>query len=139
MALKLKLSDDQMCFGCGSKNARGLRLGFTFDARHRRIRTEWTPAKEHQGYADIVHGGMIGLVLDELMGNLLWKLGHPSVTAEMTVRFRRPAHVGERLACEARITEEVKGRARPVYRMEAVARNRKGDLVAQAAARCVQV
>ena len=137
--MALQLADDQMCFGCGGRNARGLRLKFTLTAGGRRIRTVWTPSKEHQGYADITHGGMIGLVLDELMGNLLWKLGHPSVTAEMTVRFRRPAHVGERLACEARITEEVKGRARPVYRMEAVARNRKGDLVAQAAARCVQV
>ena len=139
MVLKLKLSDDRMCFGCGGKNARGLRLSFTFDGRRRRIGTEWTPAKEHQGYADIVHGGMIGLVLDELMGNLLWKLGRPSVTAEMAVRFRRPAHVGEPLTCEARITEQVKRGARPVYRMEADARNAKGDLVAQATARCVQV
>ena len=128
-----------MCFGCGAKNARGLRLGFTFDAGRRRIRTEWTPAKEHQGYADIVHGGMLGLVLDELMGNLLWKLGSPSVTAEMTVRFRRPTYVGEPLACEAHIAEEGERSARPFYRMEAVARNRKGDLIARATARCVQV
>ena len=135
MTSRLQLADDQMCFGCGGKNARGLKLKFTFDDAHHRIRTEWTPSKEHQGYADIVHGGMIGLVLDELMGNLLWKLGRPSVTAEMSVRFLKLAHVGKPLKGKAWISSQ-KGR---VCIVEAAARDAADDLVAQAKGRFVQI
>lgn len=133
--MKLQLADDQMCFGCGGRNARGLKLQFTLDETRHRIRAEWTPIKEHQGYAEIVHGGMIGLVLDELMGNLLWKMGRPSVTAEMSVRFLKPAHVGHPLHAEAWISSH-KGR---IAHVEAVARNAAGVAVAEAKGRFVQV
>lgn len=132
--MALQLADDQMCFGCGGRNARGLRLKFTFTAGRRRIRTVWTPDKEHQGYADIVHGGMIGLVLDELMGNLLWKSGWPSVTAEMSVCFLKPARVGKPLQGEAWISSR-KGR---MFIAQAVARNGAGEVVARAKARFVR-
>ena len=133
--MALKLADDQMCFGCGSRNARGLKLKFTLDPDHHRIRTEWTPTQEFQGYADIVHGGLIGLVLDELMGNLLWKQERPSVTAEMSVRFLKPAHVGKPLRGEAWIASH-KGR---VCVMEAAAWDAAGGVVAEAKGRFVQV
>ena len=131
----MKLADDQMCFGCGGRNARGLKLKFSLDEAGHRIRTEWTPSKEHQGYADLVHGGMIGLVLDELMGNLLWKLGRPSVTAEMSVRFLKPTHVGKPLKGEAWVSSQ-RGR---VCIVEAAARNAAGDRVAEAKGRFVQI
>ena len=133
--MTLQLADDQMCFGCGGKNPRGLKLHFTVDEARRRIRTEWTPIKEHQGYAEIVHGGMIGLVLDELMGNLLWKIGRPSVTADMSVRFLKPAHVGKPLQGEAWIASE-KGK---VCFVEAAARDDAGEVVAEAKGRFVQI
>ena len=131
----MKLADDRMCFGCGDRNPRGLKLKFTLDSRHRRIRTRWVPSKEFQGYADIVHGGMIGLVLDELMVNLLWKLKLPAVTAEMTVRFFQPASVGVPLRCEAWVASE-KGR---LCGMEAIAKTPQGRLIAQATAKCLRV
>lgn len=112
-----------------------IELQFTLDEAGHRIRAEWTPSKEHQGYADIVHGGMIGLVLDELMGNLLWKMGRPSVTAEMSVRFLKPAHVGKPLHAEAWVSSQ-KGR---ITHAEAVARNAAGAAVARAQARFVQI
>lgn len=130
-----KLSDDRMCFGCGGKNAAGLRLSFTVDEKKKVIECRWTPAKEHQGYADIVHGGMIGLVLDELMGNLLWRTGFPSVTGEMTVRFLRPAKVGLPLDCKAHIKSR-KGR---IFQMEATAADSQGRPVARAAGKFFNV
>jgi len=131
----LTLADDQMCIGCGSRNPQGLHLAFDLDLPHQRITTCWTPAKESQGYADIVHGGMLGLVLDELMGNLLWKLQRPSVTAELTVRFRQPARVGQPLVCEGQVESEER---RSVW-MTAAARTTDGAVVADARARYVQV
>lgn len=128
-----------MCLGCGEKNPRGLQLKFDLDAAHRRIRTRWIPTKEFQGYADIVHGGMIGLVLDELMVNLLWKLQRPSMTAELTLRFLQPARIGEPIECEGWIASEKGSSSRRVYQMEAQAKNPAGQTIARAHARCVQV
>lgn len=124
-----------MCFACGPKNPRGLRLQFELDREKRRLKTRWVPTKDLQGYRDIVHGGMMGLVLDEMMVNLLWALKEPSVTADLTLKLRRPAPVGEPLDCEAWIHEEA-GRIR---RMEAEAKNSEGEVVARASARCVRI
>ncbi len=132
---RLRLSDDKMCFGCGSRNARGLKLKFSLDRTRRRISTRWTPAKAFQGYADIVHGGMIELILDEVMGNLLWKLGIPVVTAEMTVRFISPARVGQPIVFEAVIRRH-RGR---VYQMHGTAKSGAGRSIAEASAKYVQI
>ena len=132
---KLKLIDDQMCFGCGKQNSRGLQLKFDLDRRRKRIKTKWIPKKEFQGYADIVHGGMIALVLDELMVNLLWTLQHPAVTAEIAVRLHRPARTDEPMDCEARI-ESKTGR---LFRMKSEAKNPQGKLIATATAKCIAV
>ena len=44
-------------------------------SKNKHLRATVIFSKHHQGFKNIVHGGMIGLVLDELMGNLLWKTG----------------------------------------------------------------
>lgn len=134
-AIPLSLADDQMCIGCGTKNPHGLHLTFALDRPHQRLTSRWTPAKHHQGYTDIVHGGMLALVLDELMGNLLWQSGRPAVTAELTVRFRQPARVGQPLVCQAQVES---AQRRSVW-MTASATTPDGALVADARARCVQV
>ncbi len=130
-----RLTDDQMCFGCGRRNPKGLKLTFSADPRRKRLRARWVPSKEFQGYAEIVHGGMIGLVLDELMGNLLWLQKSPAVTAQMTVSFLRPARVGQPLECEACVVER-KGR---LFRMEAEAKTSAGQLVARVNARFISM
>ena len=129
----LNLADDKMCFGCGSRNAHGLKLKFVVDEEQQMIQTRWTPTKKHQGYVNILHGGIMALVLDEMMGNLLWKLKKPAVTAELTVRFHRPAYVGKPISCEAYIKQE-QGR---LFWMEAKAEDLTGRIVATATAKCV--
>jgi len=124
-----------MCFACGPRNERGLRLQFELDRGRRRLKTRWVPAKDLQGYCDIVHGGMIGLVLDEMMVNLLRTLQEPSVTADLTLKLRLPARVNEPLDCESWIA----GEAGRIFRMEAEARNARGEVVARASARCVRI
>ena len=59
----------------------------------------------------------------------------PAVTAELRVRFRRPAQVGESLHCEARVSKEESR----IFRMEADAKTSTGELIASATARCVRV
>lgn len=99
------------------------------------LKSRWIPTKDLQGYAQIIHGGMIALVLDELMGNLLWTLKHPAVTAQMTVKFHRPARVGRPINCEARIKSQ-RGR---LFEMEAQARTPAGKQIASASATCLEI
>src|SRR5262245_4874414 len=59
------LEDDAMCFCCGQKNPIGLKLEF-HETPDGRMGTIWIPRKEHQGFKDIVHGGLVATVLDEV-------------------------------------------------------------------------
>jgi len=102
----MKLEDDHFCFACGSLNDSGLKLTFKFDKEKESISTEFIPKKIHQGYKDIIHGGIIGLILDETMVNLAWKLGKPAVSAEYTIRLYRPASIGKKLTFTSKITSE---------------------------------
>jgi len=99
----MNLSDDGYCFVCGPKNPIGLKLDFSFDGKT--IKTEFVPQKEHQGYADIVHGGIVSTLLDEVMVKLAIELGMPAVTAQMDIRLRKAVKVGEKLTFTAEIQE----------------------------------
>lgn len=45
--------------------------------------------KEFQGFVYVVHGGILGTLLDELMANLYWLKGIKAVTAEYQVRLKK--------------------------------------------------
>lgn len=130
----LILADDRWCFACGEKNPAGLKLAFS-PAPDGALRASFVFRKEHQGYEGIVHGGLIGLVLDEMMLNLAWRTGLRAVTAALELRFRRAVRVGERVEFIGRIT----GRRGRLVLGEAEARNAAGALVAEAKARCLVV
>ncbi len=130
----IKLEDDQMCFACGGKNPIGLKLKFTLD-KDDTLHTTFTPQKVHQGYRDIIHGGIIALILDEVMVNVPWKLGTQVVSAQLAVKLSRPVSVGETIRFEARITR----RARKLIYTEAKATKQDGTAVASATGTCVEV
>ncbi len=101
--MKNILEDDHYCFVCGEKNPSGLHLKFSL--LEGKVLTEFTPQKIHQGYKDIVHGGIISTLLDEAMVKAALMQGMPAVTAEITVRFRNPLVAGERALVEATIVK----------------------------------
>jgi uncharacterized protein (TIGR00369 family) len=102
----MDLSDDGYCFVCGPKNPIGLKLHFDFNGKT--IKTEFTPQKEHQGYLNIVHGGIISTLLDEAMVKLALSMEIPAVTAHMEIRFKKALKVGEKLTVQAEILSETK-------------------------------
>ena len=58
-----------------------------------------TAPPRYEGYPGLVHGGIIGALVDGAMTNCLFTRGVPAVTAELTVRYLegvrsdRPAEV----------------------------------------------
>jgi len=95
-----------MCFGCGQKNPIGLKLNFSWDGKV--ARTEFTPNKLHQGWAGVVHGGIIACLLDEVMSYAARFAGVDSLTARMQTRFRRPLQIDEPLTITAYLTKKTR-------------------------------
>ncbi len=127
----MKFTDDGYCFVCGSKNPIGLKLDFSFSGKI--ISTQFTPQKEHQGYMDIVHGGIISTLLDEVMVKLAIEMDLPAVTAQMNIRLRKAVNVGEKITCIAEIVRDtrktVEMYAKAVIADDIVVADAKGKLI----------
>ncbi len=101
----MELVDDQMCFVCGKRNPSGLQLDFEL-VGDTEVRTSFVPTKQFQGFRDIVHGGIITTILDEVMVNGVWLRGIRAVTGKLEVRLKQAARVGERLDFVGRILRD---------------------------------
>lgn len=130
---KLELGDDGGCFVCGKNNPFGLQLEFETEGDE--YVTYFVPEKRHQGYIGITHGGIISTILDEVMARYVHVLGHNSVTGEMTVRFKKPARIGQKLRFAGRVEEE---KTRRVL-CSAKATDESGEVIAEATATIVKV
>ncbi len=85
---------DNRCVGCGRDNPCGLQITALFDAS-RRCAESWLVVPEHTtGSLEIMHGGFVALVLDEIMGKVLSGMGIKAPTAELSVRYRAPVRIG---------------------------------------------
>jgi len=102
------LKDTRKCYVCGTDNPVGLHVPFEMDSAARSIRGRFTPRPEHEGWEGIVHGGIVAALLDEAMVKLAALLGMPSVSAELTVKFRAPAVPGDDLVVTAVVAREAR-------------------------------
>ena len=82
-----------VCFGCGGGNARGMQLTFEQDDAARTIVGRFRLGAEYQGAFGIIHGGVIAVVLDEVMGKVCRFRGVRAVTAEMNIEYLKPVWV----------------------------------------------
>lgn len=98
-----------VCFGCGGANDRGMKLTFEQDDAARRIIGRFRLGAEYQGAFGIIHGGVIAVVLDEVMGKVCRFRGVRAVTAEMNVEYLKPIWVDTDLVVEG-YEEEMEGR-----------------------------
>jgi acyl-coenzyme A thioesterase PaaI-like protein len=123
-----------MCFVCGKDNSRGLRLNFEHPEKGRLTATV-VFSKEHQGFKGIVHGGMVAVVLDEMMVNLAWVEKTPAVTADFRLRLKKPCPTGETIRLEGLILKQTD---KLIY-AASTAKSVDGDLLASAEATCVRM
>lgn len=98
--------NEGLCFGCGDNNPIGLKLKFTKDGDT--LRTEFTPDKAHQGWPGLLHGGILGCLLDEAMSNVAYATGNTCLTASITIRLKQPVKVEAPLVITAWITRQRK-------------------------------
>ncbi len=125
---------DHACFGCGDDNPIGLRLRFAPDAEG--VKASFVPSSEHQGFHDVVHGGIISSVLDEAMAWATARAGVWAVTGEIRVRFRQPLNIGEPTTITARVSG---ARGRLVTTVAELVLDRDSSPIATASATFVKV
>jgi len=95
---------DQYCFACGKENPIGLKLLFENTAEG--VTAYFMPAKEYQGFVNVLHGGIITTLLDEAMAHAIMVKGHQAVTARLEVKFRKPVVMAEMIHLQGQVLLE---------------------------------
>lgn len=130
----MEFIDDQMCFACGKENPDGLHLDFQL-LDDGRLRTEYTPPRKFQGFKDILHGGIVAVLMDETMIHLAFRRGEKVVTGKIEIKLRQPARIGEKITVTAELLSD-SGR-----RMElaAEAKREDGNVLAEGRATMIKI
>ncbi len=106
--------DDGRCFACGPHNPDGLHMTFEPDGPDGAVSRVTLPPRL-QGYRDIAQGGIVMMLLDEIMAHACRFAGERAMTASMQTRFRKPVPLCAELVLRARVTS----RRRAVLFLEA--------------------
>ena len=81
------------CVICSPSNNRGLRLEFCADVDGG-VLAQFECKESFEGYASMLHGGVVASLLDGAMTNCMFAHGLTALTAELTVRYRHPVVTG---------------------------------------------
>lgn len=120
----MKLEDDSYCFACGNKNPIGLKL--KIEPSEDSLSASFTPRKEHQGYKDLLHGGIASVILDEVMARFLIDVKKINVvTAKMEIKFKKPVAIDETIRATAKYSAK-EGR---FHKVKGELRDSKGVLL----------
>ncbi len=96
-SLQDRYSPNSVCFGCGPKNQKGLKVKSRPEGDE--LVADWTPEPYHAAFSDFASGGIISVLMDchgnwtaaySLMKSRGLSRPPGTVTAEYTVRFLRP-------------------------------------------------
>jgi acyl-coenzyme A thioesterase PaaI-like protein len=107
-----------ICFGCGVKNEKGLRIkSFANDEE---VTATWHAEPQHQAFPGMLNGGIIGALLDchsnwTAAHFLMKKLGKDApdctVTANYSIKLLRPTPFDQPIKLTARVVESTEDRA----------------------------
>jgi acyl-coenzyme A thioesterase PaaI-like protein len=104
LSLQETYAPDSLCFGCGPKNERGLRIRSFVQESGDGCVCRWTPEGHHIAFPGVLNGGICGALLDcHSNWTAAWHLMRatgaatvpPCVTLEFCVRLRRPTPIEE--------------------------------------------
>ena len=117
-SLQEQYAPDGICFGCGVKNAKGLRIRSFPDGDE--AVAEWRAEPHHQAFPGVLNGGIIGALLDchsnWTAAYFLMKRDGKSepdctVTADFHVKLLRPTPSDAPITLKARVVESSDDRA----------------------------
>ena len=119
------------CFVCGLDNPDGLRLRIHGDGDA--AVAAYAPRPTDAGWPEVMHGGLVGLLVDELLVYAGAVHGLWAVTARVGYRLRRPIPLGAPLRLEGRLSQ----RSSRGYRAGVTIHLADGTLAADGEGTCV--
>jgi acyl-coenzyme A thioesterase PaaI-like protein len=105
--MALELIKDTRCFACGIDNPDGLQLAVEKDGENG-VKARFVAVERYKGWSNLLHGGMIGLIFDELLGWASREAGYDVMTARLEIRYRQPVPLGSTVDFRARVERNVK-------------------------------
>jgi beta-phosphoglucomutase len=97
----------RFCFACSQENPMGLKLKPVHDGE--KVTAEFTAGKFHQGWDNVVHGGILYTLLDEVTAYAMLCHGiELGVTAKSEIRFKQVAPINEPIQASAWVTKLTK-------------------------------
>jgi len=133
--MEQSIENDAGCFCCGTQNEHGLHLRFLYPVSGEAEASLVVP-EYFSGWKSMTHGGFLSMLLDEAMAHACIHVAdspvdRTAVTAEMTVRFKKPVETGTRVRIAGRVVE-TKGR---ILSTHGAVYDESGALAAEATAR----
>jgi uncharacterized protein (TIGR00369 family) len=123
------------CFVCGESNSIGMNLRFETDGKI--VQTRFKPRAEHVGFKQVVHGGIITTLLDEIM---VWacavRTKRFAYCAELTARFLAPLRPDEEALA---FGELVANRRDRIFEAKAELKDSTGKVLASATGKYLPV
>jgi acyl-coenzyme A thioesterase PaaI-like protein len=119
--LQDRFAANSICFGCGPKNEKGLRIkSMVSESDHEWVTCSWRAEAHHQAFPGMLNGGIIGSLLDchcnwTAAYGIQKKRGESAppctVTAEYKITLLRPTPFDALLTMKARATEVTEKKA----------------------------
>lgn len=110
LCLQEKYAAKSICYGCGPANAQGLQIQSFVEGDE--VIAHFTPKAHHNAFPNVLNGGIIGTLLDchcnwaacwFLMQNQGLEQPPCTVTADYTIKLKRPTPMNAELTLKARL------------------------------------
>ena len=107
--IQLPNRGDHNCFGCSPVNTSGLQMRFY--TNETAVYSNVTVPDHLCGWNNLVHGGVLSTILDEIMSwSALYLLKRVPMTKSMTVDFIKPVYIGRDLSVHGTVLEKTNER-----------------------------
>lgn len=106
--IKAKQNNSKNCIVCGMDNDLSLKARF-YETEDDEVVALFTPQDHHQSYPNRLHGGISSAILDEAIGRAIMARYEDQiwgVTAELTIRYKKPVPLNQELKVVGRISAE---------------------------------
>ncbi len=95
------------CFACGAANDSGLNLEFEA-IEGGGVTALYVPQDRHQGWPNVLHGGIVATLLDESAAYVAYARGQHAATARLNVRYSRAAPLDTPLRVTATLAKDTR-------------------------------
>lgn len=113
------------CFVCGVSNEDGLHLKIEKGDDKAILKCIIEPT--YQSFRGIAHGGIISLLIDEVLWYAFYFQGIIAVTRKLEITFKKPLQIGEEVVCQGWVTKKLR---EELFEGQAKIEDRDGKIIA---------